>query len=68
MSDGDLIGRLWRLDEHQEQLEVMRDAITYELNKYETESLTIREQNTAMQAAALNAQMTPRPLKTTLGE
>lgn len=67
MSDQLLTSKLWRLDEYQMQLDVMREAITDELTRYENESLTRRQQQTAMRAAALNAQLTPVPPKTTLG-
>ena len=68
LSDALLTRKTWRLDEYQVQLEVMREAITDELNRYGAESLNIRQQKTAMQAAALNAQMQPQPQKTKLGE
>jgi hypothetical protein len=67
LSDKELAERLWGLDEQQVRLEAMEDTITHELHKYESESLTIRQQNTAMQAAALNATMS-KPLKNKLGE
>ena len=67
LSDKELAERLWGLDEQQVRLEAMEDTITRELHKYESESLTIRQQNTAMQAAALNAQLS-KPLKNKLGE
>jgi hypothetical protein len=68
LSDKQLAERLWGLDEQQIRLDALEDSITYELKKYETESMTIRQQQTAMRAAALNAQLTPRPLKNKLGE
>lgn len=67
ISDSLLTSKTWRLDEYQVQLEVMRESITEELTRYENESLTRRQQATAMRAAALNAQMQPQPPKTTLG-
>jgi hypothetical protein len=67
LSDKELAERLWGLDEQQVWLEAMEDSITRELQKYESESSTIRQQNTTMQAAALNARMS-QPLKKTLGE
>ena len=60
LSDKQLAERLWGLDEQQERLAAMRDAINFELNKYQAESQTIREQDTALQAAALNAKLTAR--------
>jgi hypothetical protein len=50
------------------QLDVIREAITEELTRYEGESLTRRQQDTTMRAAALNAEITPRPLKDKRGE
>jgi hypothetical protein len=43
LSDKQLAERLWSLDEQQERLAAMREAINFELNKYETESQTIRQ-------------------------
>lgn len=51
LSDKDLTGRLWRLDSHQVQLDLMREVITDELKRWEGESLMLRQQRTAMQAA-----------------
>jgi hypothetical protein len=68
MSDMVLTTKIWRLDEYQVQLDVIREAITEELTRYEGESLTRRQQDTTMRAAALNAEITPRPLKDKLGE
>lgn len=65
LSDKELTKHLWKLDEQQIRLQAMRDAITQELQRYEAESTTLRQQNTAMQAA-LAAKPGP-PLKTTLG-
>ena len=65
LSDSELTARLWELDKLQVQLEAMRDAITEELGRYETESATLRQQRTAMQAASLAGRL---PLKTKLGE
>jgi hypothetical protein len=45
---------------------MLREAITDELSRYESETLTIREHNAAMQAAALGAKLAPSP-KSTLG-
>jgi hypothetical protein len=59
-SDGELTGHLWRLDSHEVQLDMLREAITDELSRYESESLTIREHNAAMQAAALGAKLAAR--------
>jgi hypothetical protein len=67
VSDSDLTASLWRLDEHQVQLDAMRETITDELNRYEGESLTLRQQRTALQAATLAGKMSI-PLKTKLGE
>jgi Arc/MetJ-type ribon-helix-helix transcriptional regulator len=49
----------------QVQSEAMREAITEELGRYETESATLREQRTALQAAVIAGRP---PLKTKLGE
>jgi hypothetical protein len=57
----------WRLDSHEAQLDVIRDAITEELSGYQAEAPNIREQRATMQAAALNATMS-KPLKSKLGE
>ena len=66
MKDKELTRRLWNLDRLQVQLDTIRDAITTELEWYETESATLRQQRTALQAAQIAA---PRPpLKTKLGE
>lgn len=67
LDDELLTVKLWRMDEYQVKLDVLREEITDELTRYETESLIRRQQKTAMQAAALNAQLTPRPPRTTLG-
>ena len=64
LSDADLTARLWKLDSYQAQMESIRDAITQELDFYTTESVTLRQQKTAIQAAAAAA----RPLKSKLGE
>jgi hypothetical protein len=55
-----LTTKLWRLDEYQVKLDVMREAITAELNSYESESLTRRQHRTTMEAAALNASLMPQ--------
>jgi len=60
MSDALLTTKTWRLDEYQVQLEVMREAITEELTRYENESLTRRHQRTTMEAAVLNAELMPQ--------
>jgi hypothetical protein len=67
LSDEELSQRLWTLDVEQVRLEAMEDTITHELRKYETEISVLRQQNTTMHAATLNAQMS-RPPKKLLGE
>lgn len=67
LSDKELATRLWRLDTLQVRLDGMREDITKELERYETESTTRRQQQTALQAAALNANLS-KPLKSKLGE
>jgi hypothetical protein len=62
-----LTAKLWRIDEYQVKLDVMREEITDQLTRYETESLTRRQHKNELQAAALNAQLA-RPLKNKLGE
>jgi hypothetical protein len=58
---GELTRRLWRLDQFLAQLEEIEADILGELNEYNSESQTIRMQNTAMQAAALNANLSRPP-------
>jgi hypothetical protein len=65
LSDAELAACLWKLDSYQAQLESIRDAITQDLDFYQTESVTLRQQKTAMQAAAVAGRP---PLKTKLGE
>lgn len=60
MSDQDLTANLRRLDAHEVQMDVMREAITNELSRHESESLTLREQKTTLQAAALHAQLSTK--------
>ena len=67
LSDKALATRLWRLDTLQVRLDGMREDITKELERYETESATRRQQQTALQAASLNAHLS-KPLKSKLGE
>jgi hypothetical protein len=65
LADKDLTAKLWRLDEHQVQLDAMREAITHELDMYEGESQTRRNHNVALQAAL--AGKSGIPPKSTLG-
>lgn len=67
LSDKELATRLWRLDTLQIRLDGMREDITKELERYETESSRRRQQQTALQAAALNATLS-KPLKSKLGD
>ena len=51
---------------HKAQVDTMRDAITAELNQYESESRRLLEQRTTLQAAELSARIA-MPSKSTLG-
>jgi len=52
----ELTAYLFRLDAREVEMDAMRDAITEELNRYESESREIRERNVTMQAAARGTQ------------
>jgi len=67
LTDKELATRLWRLDTLQVRLDGMREDISNELEQYQTESATLRQQKTVLQAASLNAQLS-KPLKDKLGE
>jgi hypothetical protein len=64
LDDDVLTVKLWRMDEYQVKLEVLREEITDELTRYETESTTRRQQQTLMHAGVLAGRPPP---KTTLG-
>lgn len=57
--ENELTERLWRVDEHEVQLDVIRESITAELNGYETESMTRRQQQTLMHAGMLAGRPPP---------
>jgi hypothetical protein len=59
-TEKELTAHVRRLDSHEVQLDVMREAITEELSGYQAEILIIREQRATMRAAALNATMSIR--------
>ncbi len=67
LTEKELSKRIFDLDVQQVRLEAIELTITRELEKYERESATIRQQNITMQAAALGATMS-KPLKDALGQ
>ncbi len=67
LSDKALANHLWRLDARQVSIDTMRDSISEELDRYQTEIATLRDQRTTLQAASLTGKLS-QPLKTKLGE
>ena len=61
LSDKELSKRIWKLDVEQARLDAMEATITRELEKYESESSMIRQQNTTMHAAVIGAKMSQPP-------
>ena len=57
LSDAELSQRLWRLDRAMERLDAMRETIAGELERYERESATLRQQRTALKAAQITGDL-----------
>jgi hypothetical protein len=60
LSDKELAERLWKLDEFEQRLVALRDQIEHELKTDKAESDMLRQQNIALKAAALNADLMPQ--------